>query len=90
MTSQCIFEMESDDQNNKIDTPFLFEKMEEVLKQYLLEQQVKGDSTDGVFDFLENMTNRLQEQFDEIIGEDSDKKTLYLIIDAYFCATFKH
>ena len=30
MTSQCLFEMELDDENN--DTPFLFEKMEEELK----------------------------------------------------------
>ena len=30
--------------------------------------------TDGVFDLLENLTNRLQEDLDELIGEDIDKK----------------
>ena len=30
--------------------------------------------TDGVFHLLENLTNRLQEDFDELIGEDIDKK----------------
>ena len=33
-----------------------------------------ADSTDGIFDFLENLTSRLQEDFDELIGECSDKK----------------
>ena len=32
------------------------------------------DSTDGVFDFLENLTNHLQEDFDGLIGEETDKK----------------
>ena len=33
-----------------------------------------ADSTDGIFDFLESLTSRLQEDFDELIGECSDKK----------------
>ena len=32
------------------------------------------DSTEGVFDFLENLTNHLQENFDDIIGEDNNEK----------------
>ena len=30
--------------------------------------------SDGVFDFLQNLTSRLQEDLDELIGEDTDKK----------------
>ena len=36
--------------------------------------EIYTDSTDGVFDLLENLTNRLQEDFDNLIGEDNDKK----------------
>ena len=72
MTSYCLFETELDDENIKIDA-LLFEEIEEELKEYLLKWQVEGDSADGVFDVLENLTNRLKEGFDEIIGEDSDK-----------------
>ena len=43
--------------------------------EFLLEQQVEEDSTDGAFDFLDNLTNRLQEDFDEIIGGDAEKKS---------------
>ena len=32
------------------------------------------ESTDNVFDFLETLTNRIQEEFEELIGEDSAKK----------------
>ena len=59
MTSHCLFETELDDENIKIDA-LLFEEMEEELKEYLLKRQVEGDSTDGVFDVLENLTNILK------------------------------
>ena len=59
MTSHCLFETELDDENIKIDD-LLFEEMEEELKEYLLKRQVEGDSTDGVFDVLENLTNILK------------------------------
>ena len=54
MTSHCLFETELDDENIKIDA-LLFEEMEDLLKR-----QVEGDSTDGVFDVLENLTNILK------------------------------
>lgn len=76
MASVGLFEMEFDKEEEvAIDVPFLTEEMEKELKQYLLEQQVEGDSTDGPFDLIESLTNRLQEEFDEIIGEDNDKKS---------------
>ena len=59
MKSHCLFETELDDENIKIDA-LLFEEMEEELKEYLLKRQVEGDSTDGVFDVLENLTNILK------------------------------
>ena len=59
MISHCLFETELDDENIKIDA-LLFEEMEEELKEYLLKRQVEGDSTDGVFDVLENLTNILK------------------------------
>ena len=48
MASQCLFYMKLDNEELEIDAPFIFEKNEE-LKKYLLEQQVRGDSTEGRF-----------------------------------------
>lgn len=74
MTSIHLFDMELDDETIEIDTPLLFEKTEPELKEYLSEQTVEGDSRNGIFDLLDNLTNRVQEDFDKIIGEDNDKK----------------
>ena len=74
MTSLSLFDMELDDEIKELDTPLFFEKIEQELKEFLLEQQVEGDSTDGIFDLLDNLTNKVQEDLDEIIGEDGDKK----------------
>ena len=76
MASIGLFAMEFDNEEKvEIDVPFLTKEMEKELKQYLLEQQVEGDSTDGPFGLIESLTNRLQEDFDEIIGEDNNKKS---------------
>lgn len=74
MTSFSLFDMELDDETIEIDTPLIFEKIKQELKEYLLEQTVEADSTDGIFDLRDNLTNRVQEDFDEIIGDDKDKK----------------
>ena len=39
-----------------------------------MEKSIDTDSTDGVFDFLETLSNQVRENFDELIGEDTDKK----------------
>ena len=38
------------------------------------------ESTDDVFDFLETLTNRIQEEFEELIGEDSAKKRFIRVL----------
>ena len=45
-------------------------------RTYLLEQQVEEGSVDGPFNFIENLTNRIQEEFDETIEEDGEKNIL--------------
>ena len=64
----------------EINAPFLFQEMEKELKEFLLEQQVEGDSTDGAFDPLDNLTNKIQKDFHEIIGEDTDKKSFIKLL----------
>ena len=59
--------------NKKFDTTRIFEEIHKEIAEYLT-GEIDTGSTDGVFDFLENLTNCLQEDFDELIGEDNDKK----------------
>ena len=92
MSSGDLFGMELEWEEEKeeieIDASFFFQEMEKELKEFLLEQQVEGDSKDGAFEFVSNLTNRIQEEFDEIIGQDTDKKSfikLLMRIFAFFC-----
>ena len=60
-------------ENTSVDATLIFEEIHKEIREYLTEE-IDTDSTDGVFDLLENLTNRLQEDFDELIVEDTDKK----------------
>ena len=55
------------------DATLIFEEIHKDIREYLTEE-IDTDSTEGVFDLLENLTNRLQEDFDDLIGQDTDKK----------------
>ena len=78
MSQTDLFDMEwylEDGKNEiKIDAPSLFQETEKELKSYILEKQPEGDSKDGPFQLLENLTNKIQEDFDEIIGDSIEKK----------------
>ena len=69
-------EQSIDDQKNKIkiNSLSLFQEIERQLSETLLEGKSEGDSTDGAFSFLENLTNKLQTEFNKTIGEDGEKR----------------
>ena len=70
-----LFELEQIEvHNTSVDATRIFEEIHKEITDYLIGEGNNADSTDGVFDFLENLTNGLQEDFDELIGEDTDKK----------------
>lgn len=50
----------------------------------MLEKSIGTNSTGGVFDFLESLTNLTQEDFDELIEEDSVKKRFIWVLTRIF------
>ena len=52
-------------------TTLIFEEINKELEEYVLE---KSNDADGVFDFLELLSAKVQEEFDELLEGDSDKK----------------
>ena len=60
-------------EKTSVDATLIFEEIHKEIREYLTEE-TDTDSKDGVFDLLENLTNRLHEDFDELIGQDTDKK----------------
>ena len=80
MSQPDLFEMEWGTINQKneieIDASFMFQEIERELSEYLLEEKSEGDSTDGAFNFIENLKNKLQTKFEETIGGDCQKRQL--------------
>ena len=72
MADTCLFDMELDQEIP--DTPFIFDNISQELEEYLLEEQVESDGEDGLFSIVEGVTNRLQEDLDELISDDTDEK----------------
>ena len=69
-----LFSLEQIDDKKILDTSLIFEEINRELEKYLFEKSQDADSTDGVFDFLEGLSNCMQDEFDELIGEDTNKK----------------
>ena len=78
MSKIDLFEMEWENISQKneleINSLSLFQEIEKELSESLLEEKGEGDSTDGAFTFIENLTNKLQTEFDETVGKDGKKR----------------
>ena len=74
-SSSNLFELEQIEvENTSVDATRIFDEIHKEIRDYLIGEGNDADSTDSVFDFLENLTNRLQDDFHELIGEDTDKE----------------
>ena len=60
-------------ERTSVDATLIFEEIHKEIRECLTEE-ADTDQTDGVFDLLENLTNRLQKDFDDLIGKNTDKK----------------
>ena len=73
-SSTNLFGFEQIVADSGVNPTLIFEEINKKLEEHLLEKSIDTDSTDGVFDFLETLSNQVRENFDELIGEDTDKK----------------
>ena len=76
-TSLFDIKWRSQNKNNEIelDLNFLFQQTEQDFSELLLEPKSGEGVTDGTFTFIENLTENLQVEFDESVGQsDSDKR----------------
>ena len=67
-----------------VDTILIFEGIRKELEGYLLEQSDDTDSTDGVLDFLAALSDKIWEEFEELLDGDSDKKRFLLVLTRLF------
>ena len=67
-----------------VDTILIFEGIRKALEGYLLEQSDDTDSTDGVLDFLAALSDKIWEEFEELLDGDSDKKRFLMVLTRIF------
>ena len=73
-SSTNLFGLEQINNEAIFNTSLIFQEINKELEEYLLEKSEDTDSTNRVFDFLEGLSNHMQDEFDKIVGEDTDKK----------------
>ena len=67
-----------------VDTILIFEGIRKEVEGYLLEQSDDTDSTDGVLDFLAALSDKIWEEFEELLDGDSDKKRFLMVLTRIF------
>ena len=70
-----LFKIDLDIDQESINAPYIIDTITEQLEGFILEE-VEADAEDGLFNIVEEMSNRLQENYEELIGEDTDKRHL--------------
>ena len=61
-------------QANKATQARLLEEINKEIEAFLSKKNNDTDSTNGIFDFLNKMSESVQEEFNELLSGDSDKK----------------
>ena len=69
-----LFSFKQIDDRTDIDSTLIFEEIKKEVKDYLLGECGDTDSTDGVFDFLSTLPEKIQEEFDELLDGYTNKK----------------
>lgn len=67
-SAENIFGFEQIEADNRVDATLIFEEINKELEEYLLEKRIDTDSTDGVFNFLETLSNRVKGRFPGVTG----------------------
>ena len=60
--------------SNTENKAILLDEINRELKIFLTKESNDKDATDGDFDLLSTISDTIQEEFEELIGSDSDRK----------------
>ena len=73
-TSENVFGFVVKETESIINNTLLFEAITTELEEYLLRKGDNADLTKGVLEVLTSLSKQVQEEFDELLGEDTNKK----------------
>ena len=84
-STRNLFELEQIEvENTSVNATRIFEEIHKEIGDYLTGQGNNIDSMDRIFDFLENLTSHLQDNFYDLIGEHSSKKRFVKVLMCIF------
>ena len=73
-STENLFDFEQSQVSVETNNVLIFEEITRELEAYLARETDDKDSTDSIFDLLSSISDSVQEEFDELIDGDSDKK----------------
>ena len=69
-----LFGFPEKEKRSEADNMSIFEEIRRELDEYLSRESDDADSTGGVLETLTTISEQVQEEFNELLGEDTDKK----------------
>ena len=72
--SKSLFGFKQIDAGSIADSTLIFEEIRKEVEEYLLEESDNADSTDRIFNFLSTLSDKIQEEFDELLDGNTNKK----------------
>ena len=79
-----LFGFKQIDVSSTADSTLIFEEIRKEVEEYLLEESDDADSTDEIFDFLSTLSDKIQEEFDELLDGNTDKKRFFRALTRIF------
>ena len=69
-----LFGFPEKEKGSEADNTLIFEEITREIEEYLLRESDDADLTGGVLEALTTIFEQVQEEFDELLGEDTNKK----------------
>ena len=82
--SENVFGFPQIEPESNADSKLILEEISRKLEEFLLRENDNANSTDGVFVFLVEISNQAQEEFDELLDEDTNKIRFFKSLSKIF------
>ena len=83
-STKNLFSFKQIDDRTNIDSTLIFEEIKKEVEDCLLRESEDTVSTDGVFDFLSTLSEKIQEEFDQLLDGNTNKKRFLRALTGIF------
>ena len=83
-STKNLFSFKQIDDRTNIDSTLIFEEIKKEVEDCLLGESEDTVSTDRVFDFLSTLSEKIQEEFDQLLDGNTNKKRFLRALTGIF------